>query len=120
VTDKQAFSRVKTAFTPDQIVYCKAHYMFCESEPDLVYEEYLEFEREHGYPPRVIAIKNRGVICIEENLKSVETVYEVYLDMLKIAWLAENFGGAKPMTDKQITFIDNWEVENYRRKIAKK
>ncbi|MDF1573381.1 MAG: class II aldolase/adducin family protein [Bacteroidales bacterium] len=119
VTDKQAFSRVKTAFTPDQIVYCKAHYMFCESESDLVYEEYLEFEREHGYPPRVIAIKNRGIICMEENEKSTDTVYEVFLDMLKIAWLAENFGGAKPMTDKQITFIDNWEVENYRRKIAK-
>lgn len=119
VTDKQAFSRVKTAFTPDQIVYCKAHYLFCESDPDLVYEEYLEFEREHGYPPRVIAIKNRGIICLEENEKSVDTVYEVYLDMLKIAWLAENFDGAKPMTDKQITFIDNWEVENYRRKIAK-
>jgi rhamnose utilization protein RhaD (predicted bifunctional aldolase and dehydrogenase) len=119
VADRRAFSHVKTAFTPDQIVYCKAQYMFCESDPDLVYEEYLEFEREHGYPPRVIAIKNRGIICVEENLKSVETVYEVYLDMLKIAWLAENFGGAKPMTDNQIAFIDNWEVENYRRKIAK-
>jgi rhamnose utilization protein RhaD (predicted bifunctional aldolase and dehydrogenase) len=119
VADRRAFSRVQTAFTPDQIVYCKAHYMFCESDPDLVYEEYLEFEREHGYPPRVIAIKNRGIICVEESEKSVDTVYEVYLDMLKIAWLAENFGGAKPMTDKQITFIDTWEVENYRRKIAK-
>jgi rhamnose utilization protein RhaD (predicted bifunctional aldolase and dehydrogenase) len=119
VADRRAFSRVKTAFTPDQIVYCKAYYMFCESDPDLIYEEYLEFERGHGYPPRVIAIKNRGVVCVEENEKSVETVYEVYLDMLKIAWLAENFGGAKPMTDKQITFIDTWEVENYRRKIAK-
>ena len=119
LTDKQAFSRVKTAFTPDQIVYCKAHYMFCESGPDLVYEEYLEFEREHGYTPRVIAIKKRGVVCVEENEKSVDTVYEVYLDMLKIAWLAENFGGAKPMTREQIAFIDDWEVENYRRKIAK-
>jgi rhamnose utilization protein RhaD (predicted bifunctional aldolase and dehydrogenase) len=119
VADKQAFSQVKTAFTPDQIVYCKAQFMFFESDPDLVYEEYLEFEREHGYPPRVIAIKNRGIICVEESEKSVDTVYEVYLDMLKIAYLAENFGGAKPMTADQITFIDNWEVENYRRKIAK-
>jgi len=119
VTGKQAFSSVKTAFTPDQIVYCKAHYMFCESDPDLVYEDYLEFEREQGYPPRVIAIKNRGIICMEENEKSAGTVYEVYLDMLKIAWLAENFGGPKPMTADQIAFIDNWEVENYRRKIAK-
>jgi rhamnose utilization protein RhaD (predicted bifunctional aldolase and dehydrogenase) len=67
----------------------------------------------------VIAIKNRGIICVEESEKSVDTVYEVYLDMLKIAYLAENFGGAKPMTADQITFIDNWEVENYRRKIAK-
>ncbi|MCK4920445.1 MAG: class II aldolase [Bacteroidales bacterium] len=120
VTDIQAFSRVNKAFTPDNIVYCKARYMFCESEPNLIYKEYLEFEKEHGFPPRIIGVKNRGIICLEESEKSVNTVYEVYLDLLKIAWLAEHFGGGKTMTDEQITFIDNWEVENYRRKIAKK
>jgi hypothetical protein len=38
---------------------------------------------------------------------------------MKIAFLSEQFGGPHAMTDEQIRFIDNWEVENYRRKVAK-
>jgi ribulose-5-phosphate 4-epimerase/fuculose-1-phosphate aldolase len=44
---------------------------------------------------------------------------EVYADMMKIAWLTRSFGGPHPMTDEQIDFIDNWEVENYRRSVAR-
>jgi len=39
--------------------------------------------------------------------------------ILKISFLSEYFGGPKFMTKAQIEFIDNWEVENYRRKMAK-
>jgi NAD(P)-dependent dehydrogenase (short-subunit alcohol dehydrogenase family) len=38
---------------------------------------------------------------------------------MQISYLAENFGGPHFMTDRDIDFIDNWEVENYRRQIAK-
>ena len=38
--------------------------------------------------------------------------------MMKIADLAQSFGGEHPMTQAQIDFIDNWEVENYRRKVS--
>lgn len=120
IENKQAFSHVNKAFTPDNIVYCKAHYLFCETNAESVNEEFLEFKRKHGFFPRIIGVKNQGIICLEENEKSCDTVYEVYQDMLKIAWLAKHFGGVKPMTTEQISFIDNWEVENYRRKIAKK
>lgn len=119
VKDDSAFEKVNTAFTPDNIVYCKAHYLFSDADPKSIYQDYLDFQQKYGYPPRVIGVKNKGIICLEENEKSVLTVYEVFLDMLKISFLAENFGGPKFMTDKQIEFIDNWEVENYRRKIAK-
>ncbi|MEO8410282.1 MAG: SDR family NAD(P)-dependent oxidoreductase, partial [Propionivibrio sp.] len=34
------------------------------------------------------------------------------------AFLADSFGGEHPMTQAQIDFIDNWEVENYRRTFA--
>jgi NAD(P)-dependent dehydrogenase (short-subunit alcohol dehydrogenase family) len=37
---------------------------------------------------------------------------------MKISWLSESFGGQHFMTAKQINFIDTWEVENYRRKVA--
>ena len=40
--------------------------------------------------------------------------------MMKVSYLSRNFGGPDPLTDDQISFIDNWESENYRRNIAAK
>jgi len=48
-----------------------------------------------------------------------DTVLEVFTDMMKISLLSEQFGGPHFMTGEQISFIDNWEVENYRRSEAK-
>lgn len=116
----EAFKTVDTAFTPDGIVYCKAKYPLVESaSADEIVEAANAFNDTHGFPPKVIAVKGQGVIVVEDSEKSVNTVLEVYTDMLKIAFYARSFGGSKPMTEEQIAFIDNWEVENYRRKIAK-
>jgi rhamnose utilization protein RhaD (predicted bifunctional aldolase and dehydrogenase) len=118
--DHEAFIQVDTAFSPDNIVYCKAHYLFTRAEPQPLLDDFRIFELKYGYPPKVIALENKGIICLEENEKSLNTVYEVFLDMLKISWYSRNFGGPRFMSPEQIEFIDNWEVENYRRKIAKK
>lgn len=114
------FSAVDTAFTPDGIVYCKAKYPFVdELSSEKIIATANAFNTKHGFPPKVIAIKGAGLLIIEDSEKSVNTVLEVYTDMLKIAFYAKSFGGSKAMTEEQIAFIDNWEVENYRRKIAK-
>jgi hypothetical protein len=47
-------------------------------------------------------------------------VLEVFTDMMKISYLSEQFGGPHFMSSEQINFIDNWEVENYRRSVAKR
>jgi len=119
IKDKEEFAKVSVAFTPDNIVYCKAYYPFATNTSEmeiaiagLIYEK--------GYWPRVIGIKGEGLCVLEDSIKSAYTVLEVFEDMLKTAVYAENFGGAKPMTPEQIAFIDNWEVENYRRQVAKK
>lgn len=117
--DSNRFSQVSTAFTPDNIVYCKAHYPFVVGESSDITSEYENFNKKYGYPPRVMGIEGKGIICIEENEKSVNTVAEVFVDILKISKISENFGGPRFMTARQIEFIDNWEVENYRRKVAK-
>lgn len=119
IKDENSFRKVSTAFTPDNIVYCKAQYSYFEGESGDIYTGYKAFEELHGYPPRVMGIKGKGIICVEESEKSVSTVHEVFMDILKISFLTENFGGPRFMTKKQIEFIDNWEVENYRRKVAK-
>ncbi len=124
-TGRKCFLKADTAFTPDDIVYCKAHYLFI---PAYDYEkDQLESARTKiagyidtfGYLPKVLAVEGQGIIAVEDNLKSVLNVLEVYSNILKISFLSENFGGPKFMTRAQIEFIDNWEVENYRRKMAK-
>lgn len=120
VGDENTFYRnCGTAFTPDNIVYCKAHYLFSEPDKETLLRYVTNFRNSFGYLPKVIAVRNTGIICLEENIHSVQTAFEIFLDMLKISWYSRSFGGPNFMTDRQIEFIDTWEVENYRRKIAK-
>jgi len=123
--DRKSFLKADTAFTPDDIVYCKAHYLFIpafsngKDQLESARTEIAGYVNSYGYLPKVLAIEGQGIIAVEENLKSVLNVLEVYSNILKISFLSENFGGPMFMTKAQIDFIDNWEVENYRRKMAK-
>jgi rhamnose utilization protein RhaD (predicted bifunctional aldolase and dehydrogenase) len=123
--DRTSFLSASTAFTPDDIVYCKAYYLFIPASGNeneqlesakILIADYL---RAYGYLPKVLVVEGEGVIAVEDNHKSVLNVLEVYSNILKISFLSEYFGGPKFMTKAQIEFIDNWEVENYRRKMAK-
>ena len=118
---RNAFSKIERPFTPDVIVYCKSHYLFLERDIDheSVAGHIENFRKEHGYYPKVILKEGAEMIICDENERSVETVRDVFLDMMKISLLSENFGGPHFMSEDQIAFIDNWEVENYRRKVAK-
>jgi rhamnose utilization protein RhaD (predicted bifunctional aldolase and dehydrogenase) len=123
--DEAAFSRACKSFTPDDIVYCKAHYLYIPAQNNET--EYLRKATElvtayfnrYGYLPKVLVLQNKGVIGVEASLKSAQNVLDVYENILKISYYSEDFGGPKFMNDEQTAFIDNWEVENYRRKFAK-
>jgi rhamnose utilization protein RhaD (predicted bifunctional aldolase and dehydrogenase)/NAD(P)-dependent dehydrogenase (short-subunit alcohol dehydrogenase family) len=110
-------------FTPDAIVYCKSNYIFIndgESEAVLATAEKTipEFNARFGYLPKVILIKGIGIVAVGDNAKQCDIILDVFEDALKVAYLSKSFGGAHPMTQAQIDFIDNWEVENYRRSVA--
>ena len=53
-----------------------------------------------------------------DSAKAAGIVAEVFTDCMKVAHYAAAFGGEHPMTRPQIDFIDNWDVENYRRKMS--
>ena len=69
--------------------------------------------------PKIIGVKKEGLLIIEEDKNSANIVLELILNMMKICFYANSFGGSKPMTTDQIGFIENWEAENYRRQISK-
>ncbi len=110
-------------FTPDAIVYCKSNYLFFnDEEPEAVLAEAEKaipaFREKFGYLPKVLLIKGIGLIAVGDNARQCDIILDVFEDAMQIAWLSKSFGGAHPMTQEQIDFIDNWEVENYRRSVA--
>jgi NAD(P)-dependent dehydrogenase (short-subunit alcohol dehydrogenase family)/ribulose-5-phosphate 4-epimerase/fuculose-1-phosphate aldolase len=116
-------TKIARPFTPDAIVYCKSNYIFInEEEPEAVLAEAAKaipaFREKFGYLPKVLLIKGIGLVAVGDNAAQCDIILDVFEDAMKIAWIAGSFGGPHPMTQAQIDFIDNWEVENYRRSVA--
>lgn len=123
IQSKDAAAAVLKPFTPDGIVYCKSEYIFIDPKDpeDLVKQAERKIEayiQKRGHTPKVLLIKGIGLVAVGSNAKEAQTVTDVFMDSMKVAWYAASFGGEHPMTARQIAFIDNWEVENYRRKVA--
>ena len=109
---------VQVPFTPDIIVYCKSEYLVLEAdvvEAEKQIEAYIE---RRGHTPKVLLVKGIGLVAVGDHAKNAGIITEVFLDAIKVAWYAASFGGAHGMEPSWICFIDTWEVENYRRKVA--
>jgi ribulose-5-phosphate 4-epimerase/fuculose-1-phosphate aldolase len=76
------------------------------------------FTAKFGYQPKIFLIKGIGLVAVGDNATQCDILLDVFEDAMKIAYYSESFGGSHPMTQTQIDFIDNWEVENYRRSVA--
>ncbi|MCD8185653.1 MAG: SDR family NAD(P)-dependent oxidoreductase [Rikenellaceae bacterium] len=115
------YQKICRPFAPDAIVYCKSNYLYFESTENILKtaeERISEFISRYGYSPKVILVKGVGLIAVGDHAAQCDTILDVFEDAMKVTWYAQSFGGEHPMTQAQIDFIDNWEVENYRRKIA--
>jgi rhamnose utilization protein RhaD (predicted bifunctional aldolase and dehydrogenase)/NAD(P)-dependent dehydrogenase (short-subunit alcohol dehydrogenase family) len=123
-TDKKAFSLIQSPFTPDIIVYCKSKYLYIDvtgnidTVIDNIQTQVSRFRNENGFSPKIILIKDIGLIAIDNNWLSAETALDVFEDLMKISYYTMNSGGPRFLTGEQIEFIDNWEAENYRRQIS--
>jgi NAD(P)-dependent dehydrogenase (short-subunit alcohol dehydrogenase family)/rhamnose utilization protein RhaD (predicted bifunctional aldolase and dehydrogenase) len=122
--NQQEFHKISLPLTPDIIVYCKTRYLYIEqsstAEKILGSLRYQlpHFISEYGYLPKVVIIKDMGVFAIAETCSSAETCLNVYEDLVKISYYASLCGGIKFLIPEQVSFIDQWEVENYRRKVS--
>lgn len=122
--NQQEFHKISQPLTPDIIVYCKARYLYIEqsSSPEKIVEsvryQLPRFREEYGFTPKILVIKDMGVFSVAESYASAETALDVYEDLIKISHYASGCGGIKFLSPEQVSFIDKWEVENYRRKIS--
>ena len=122
IQSKETAAAVLSPFTPDGIVYCKSEYIYLDAPCDKLAaqaEKKIEaYIAKRGHTPKVLLIKGVGLVAVGDHAKNARIITDVFYDAMKIAWYAQSFGGQHPMTRRQIEFIDNWEVENYRRKVA--
>jgi NAD(P)-dependent dehydrogenase (short-subunit alcohol dehydrogenase family)/rhamnose utilization protein RhaD (predicted bifunctional aldolase and dehydrogenase) len=122
--NQQEFHKISLPLTPDIIVYCKTRYLFIEQSStaerilDSLRYQLPHFISEYGYLPKVVIIKDMGVFAIGESYTAAEACLDVYEDLIKISHYALSCGGIKFLIPEQVDFIDKWEVENYRRKVA--
>ena len=110
--------KVEHPFTPDAIVYCKSDYLVLKADASMAEAEIEAYVKAHGHTPRVMLVEGLGIVAVGDHAKQAGIVTEVFLDAVKVAFYAQSFGGEHAMEPDWIQFIDNWEVVNYRRKVA--
>ncbi|MCW0484854.1 SDR family NAD(P)-dependent oxidoreductase [Gaoshiqia sediminis] len=118
------FPAVSAPFTPDGIVYANSSFIYMEFNDDeaeflqAVSKEIEDYQQQKGKLPKVIFANGLGVLVIADHAEGAEILVDVVTDHCRIARFAESFGGQHPMTQKQVEFIESWEVEQYRSKIS--
>ncbi|MGD0754800.1 MAG: SDR family NAD(P)-dependent oxidoreductase [Bacteroidales bacterium] len=123
--NQQEFHKISLPLTPDIIVYCKTRYLYIEqsSTAEKILDSFRyqlpHFISEYGYLPKVFIIKDMGIFAIDDTSAGAEVCLDIYEDLIKISFYASLCGGIKFLIPEQVAFIDQWEVENYRRKVVK-
>jgi rhamnose utilization protein RhaD (predicted bifunctional aldolase and dehydrogenase) len=76
-----------------------------------------DYRAKHGFAPRV-AVHGGGVYGVGSNAKNAALALEFAQDGAFVEQLAQAFGGSRYLSDAARAFIENWEVESYRQKVA--
>jgi rhamnose utilization protein RhaD (predicted bifunctional aldolase and dehydrogenase) len=125
VRDRRSFHPVSAPFTPDHIVYAGSDPLFVDTADRdigksirLVEAAWKAHIEKTGREPKITAVQGLGVFGIGATGKTAELALELFTDAVKIAAYTEAFGGVRFMPPDQADFINNWEVERYRSKIA--
>lgn len=112
--------------TPDQIVYCKSFPLWFEpaaGAPATALVEQLrraiqQHTRKTRSAPHVVLVKGLGLFAAGDDLTAAETVRQVYTDAIKVMAGARRLGGIRYMNPGLRKFIEDWEVESYRKTVS--
>jgi rhamnose utilization protein RhaD (predicted bifunctional aldolase and dehydrogenase) len=122
VEDAASFYPVSSAFTPDHIVYSGSDPLFISAEDMSSADRMKTLWKGHaektGRVPKIAAVQGLGVFGIGGTEKAARLALSLFTDTVSVSRYAASFGGGLFMTRDKIDFINNWEVERYRSKIA--
>ncbi len=117
------------SFTPDHIVYCRAKPLWIDPSS---YRESVRFftqqiqaslgfyKRRWKVEPKIVIIEGVGMLAIGDSLNEANIALDMFKDYIKVAVNTAAFGGLSYLTTSKAKFIENWEVESYRRKLIRK
>jgi len=116
--------------SPDQIVYANSFPLWfepknAEDEDSLIgrlRDAMNQHFKEKCFLPKIVLVQNVGLFAVGDDFKMANTAREVYLDAIKVMAGATRLGGGPAgvsyLTDRQRLFIEDWESEVYRKKVA--
>ncbi|MDP7741301.1 MAG: SDR family NAD(P)-dependent oxidoreductase [Lentisphaeria bacterium] len=111
---------------PDQIVYCKSFPLWLDIDPAITGNQLTETLRaaiaahaeKTGFPPKIVLVKDLGLFSVGDDSKAAETTRLMYTDAIKIMLTSRTLGDIHFLSQRDREFIDAWEVEQFRRKVA--
>jgi rhamnose utilization protein RhaD (predicted bifunctional aldolase and dehydrogenase)/NAD(P)-dependent dehydrogenase (short-subunit alcohol dehydrogenase family) len=114
------------ALNPDQIVYCKCFPLWVspkEGEDPAALIERLRkavanYRTQRGFAPTVVLVESLGMFAAGRDFTAADTAREVYTDAILVMAGAKTLGGIRHLPRRDAEFIENWELESYRRKVA--
>lgn len=114
---EEAMRPLTEPFTPDHIVYCKAHPLYLPTGCD-IQTAFADYRAKYGFAPRICYVQGSGFYALSDSERSVDAAVLLALDAIKIAVYCRAFGGALPQSAALTDFIVHWEVEAYRARQA--
>jgi len=111
VAGVEKFPAAQGPISPDHIVYSKSYPFIGQPTKEAV----AAFVQHRGYEPAVVITKD-AVYGLGSSPKSAQLALELAIDGAQVIHYANAFGGIQFMTDEARAFIENWEVESYRKK----
>jgi NAD(P)-dependent dehydrogenase (short-subunit alcohol dehydrogenase family)/rhamnose utilization protein RhaD (predicted bifunctional aldolase and dehydrogenase) len=117
---KDAASLLSLNSTPDAIVYCLAHPLILSARPlGKIAKAVKKYIAAHGEAPRTVLVPGQGFLVVGDSMKALKTTTVVYQAELGIKERTLAFGGPKRLTRANVDYINGWEVEHYRRELAR-
>jgi len=126
IQDNEKLRHISYPFTPDGIVFCGVRPLIVdefETAKETLEDFKIkleEFRKKSGYDPKIIVLKGLGVVAHGDNIHAANVALDVFEDILKIAHYSLNFGGPNHMEPEHVKFIEEWEVESYRKGLINK
>lgn len=112
--------------TPDQIVYCNSYPLWFEPQEGEDEQSLIRRLREaidrHAkatrFPPKIVLVAGVGMFAIGDDHQQADTSRLLYLDAIQVMAGATRLGGVSFLSERDRLFIEDWEVEAYRKKVA--